>query len=297
MGVGCSVSCCRTSETAETPKRKYTWRRDATDHRDHRVVFTERHCANPLPPKVDLRCVEDFPIFNQGFIGSCTAQAVASAFHFGMVRQCVSQFTPSRLFIYYNERAMDGNVNHDCGSTLRTGIMTVMKIGVCNEDLWPYHEWRFMHRPPDECYAQAAHHRAVQYARVDQTLDDLRRCLAAGIPVVFGFTVFSSFELGLCAITGNMSMPGCLDVELGGHAVMACGYDDEREVFIVRNSWSHFWGDRGYFYMPYAFILRRSYCDDFWAIRWVHDDDFPADRPPAPKPQPSGCCARSMYGL
>jgi len=272
---------------------KFTLKRDLVDHRDHQIRFRDHHLAAPLPSKVDLRPYECYPIFSQGFIGSCTAHAIAAAFHFSMIRQGLEAFAPSRLFIYFNERVFEGTENSDAGASLRTGITTCLKIGVCDEKLWPYSQWHFKQRPADTCYQQALHHRAVQYARVDQTVDSMRRCLGMGIPFVFGFTVYSSFAIGPCMFTGTMDMPLPFDVPLGGHAVMACGYDDELEAILVRNSWSHYWGDGGYFHMPYAFVTNPKYCSDFWAINWVEGSDFPSDRPSEPT---SRGCASACKG-
>jgi C1A family cysteine protease len=98
-------------------------------------------------------------------------------------------------------------------------------------------------------------------------LIQLQSCLAEGYPFVFGFTVFESFQ----AITKNgmMPMPKPKEQRLGGHAVMAVGYDDAKKMFIVRNSWTKNWGDQGYFYMPYSYISDTNRADDFWTIRLV----------------------------
>jgi C1A family cysteine protease len=92
-----------------------------------------------------------------------------------------------------------------------------------------------------------------------------------GFPVVFGFTVYESFEGNDVATTGNMPMPASGEKVLGGHAVALVGFNDDRRVFIVRNSWGASWGDQGYFYMPYEFITNPEYASDFWSVRKTKD--------------------------
>jgi len=249
------------------------WKPDLPDFRDRHLAIHAHHKLN-LPRKVDLRPKEHFEIYDQGHLGSCTANAIGAAFHFDQIRQGIKDFTPSRLFIYYNERVMEGSVMSDNGASLRDGIKSVHKLGVCPEKLWPYMVGRFTERPAESCYKAAHHHRAKEYARVNQNLEALKACIADGFPFVFGFTVFSSFHTCCVSWTGRMQMPTAHDKPLGGHAVMACGYDDNSEVFIVRNSWGHGWGDSGYFYMPYAYITNPRLAQDFWAIRFVEGARF-----------------------
>jgi C1A family cysteine protease len=97
----------------------------------------------------------------------------------------------------------------------------------------------------------------------------MRGCLAAGYPFVFGFTVYSSFEGQEVAKTGVVSMPTPDEQVVGGHAVLAVGYDDASQAFIVRNSWGAGWGQEGYFTMPYAYLTTRALSSDFWTIRIV----------------------------
>jgi C1A family cysteine protease len=101
------------------------------------------------------------------------------------------------------------------------------------------------------------------------TLPQLKGCLASGSPVVFGFSVYESFESAAVAKTGTMPMPKPSEKQLGGHAVLAVGYDDAQERVIIRNSWGTGWGKKGCFTMPYAYITDDNLCDDFWTIRLV----------------------------
>jgi len=254
--------------------RKMGWKRDYPDFRD-KVLAWPRQKTENLPAKVDLRPKEHFHIYDQGSLGSCTANAIGAAFHFDQIRQGITDFTPSRLFIYYNERAMEGNIEQDAGAYIRDGIKSVNKLGVCNEHEWPYVESKFTHKPSKQSYEDALKTKATEYARVPQTLEDMKACLNEGYPFVFGFVVMSSFQFPNVAATGQMQMPGPYDFVMGGHAVQACGYDDKKQVFIVRNSWGKHWGDQGYFYMPYAYITNPGLAEDFWMIRFVEGPELP----------------------
>jgi len=253
--------------------KKMGWKRDLPDFRD-RVLTLPRATAG-LPPKVDLRPQEHFHIYDQGGLGSCTANAIGAAYHFDQIRQGIKDFTPSRLFIYYNERAMEGSIGEDAGAYIRDGMKSLQKLGVCSERLWPYIESTFTNRPQGHCYEVAKRHQAKQYARVPQTLQDMKACLNEGFPFCFGFVVMSSFQFPDVLLTGWMHMPGPYDFVMGGHAVLAVGYDDSKEVFIVRNSWGAHWGDKGYFYMPYAYITNPGLVDDIWMVRSVEGQELP----------------------
>jgi len=258
--------------------RKMGWKRDLPDFRD-RVLAMPEHKKSNLPSQVDLRPSEHFEIYNQGHLGSCTANAIGAAFHFALVQEGITDFSPSRLFIYYNERAMEGNEGTDAGAMIRDGIKSLHKIGTCSEAEWPYNVDVFTTKPPESAYANAGKERAQEYARVPQTLEDMKACIAGGFPFAFGFTVFSSFMTEQVASSGYMTMPSLYDSVLGGHAVMAVGYDDEKKHFIVRNSWGEEWGTKGYFFMPYDFITVPNLCSDFWAINFVETAEFPTKSP------------------
>jgi C1A family cysteine protease len=185
------------------------------------------------------------------------------------MKQSVPNFTPSRLFIYYNERVIEGTVASDSGAMIRDGIKTVAKQGACPETTWPYLIQKFATKPTHASYVQAAKHKVSLYQRLTPIASQLKGCLASGFPFVFGFTVYESFESPAVAKTGKVPMPGPTESVLGGHAVMAVGYDESKQVFIVRNSWGPGWGIKGYFTMPYAYLTNPHLADDFWTIRLV----------------------------
>lgn len=258
---------------------RYGWKPDLPDQRDFSYSVPS-HIARNVPAGVDLR-PQCPPVYDQGRIGSCTANAIAAALEFDMKKQGMPDFTPSRLFIYYNERAIEGTVGSDSGAQIRDGIKSVASQGDCPESQWPYDDTpadangvfpanaQAAIQPPASCYAAARQYEALQYQSVDQNLADLRGCLASGYPVVFGFTVYNSFETPQVAQTGDVPMPSGTDSPIGGHAVLAVGYDDEDQLFICRNSWGPGWGDAGYFYMHYSYLLDNNLSSDFWKISLV----------------------------
>jgi C1A family cysteine protease len=221
------------------------------------------------------------PVYDQGQLGSCTANAIGAAFEFQQRKEQLADFMPSRLFIYYNERKIEGTVDQDSGAMIRDGIKTVAKQGVCPETEWPYEAIpadanghfppgsREATKPTDACYQDALKNRVTTYQRVITTLDQLRGCLAAGYPFVFGFTVYESFESQQVASSGEAPMPKAGEKQLGGHAVLAVGYDEDQQRFIVRNSWGPGWGMKGYFTLPYPYLLQDTLSSDFWTIRSV----------------------------
>lgn len=265
-----NYSSSSVSTQCEKPVRKYGWKKDSKRDGDIYHCFAI-YGTDSLIKKVDLRehCPE---VYDQGHLGSCTANAIAGAYEFDEIFEKESSiFRPSRLFIYYNERKMEDHVNEDSGAEIRDGVQSISTVGVCPETMLPYDITKFTEEPSPECYTTALHHKSVEYKRVDQTLEQLRQCLIEGFPFVFGFMVYESFESPDVAKTGVMPMPKEGEKVLGGHAVVGVGFDDDKKVFIVRNSWGDSWGDKGYFYMPYDFILNADNASDFWTIRRVVD--------------------------
>jgi C1A family cysteine protease len=242
----------------------YGWLPDIPDNRDH-MYGAVRKIPKTLPSKVDLRlgCP---PVENQGELGSCTANALAGALEYLMIKDKVTFCDMSRLFIYYNERVIEHSVKTDSGAMIRDGIKTLAKQGVCTEKKWPYITPRFTSKPPKACYTEALSYQILSYARIN-TLDEMRTCLAERFPFVFGFSVYESFESQIVARTGVVNMPKKNESMLGGHAVLGVGYDDKSKRFIVRNSWGTDWGKKGYFTMPYDYMTDRNLSDDFWTIR------------------------------
>jgi C1A family cysteine protease len=162
----------------------YGWLPDLPDHRDFSYAASASVLSS-LPRKVDLRrqCP---PVYDQGQLGSCTGNAIAGAFEFGLIKQGAPDFIPSRLFIYYNERVMENSVNTDGGAMLRDGVKSVSKQGVCPEKEWPYMITEFAQKPHAICYTDALKHQVLSYHRVVRSVNDMKGCLAEGYPILIG---------------------------------------------------------------------------------------------------------------
>jgi len=248
--------------------KRYGWIPDLPDSRD-RMFAAPSATLGALPPRVDLR-TQCPPVYDQGALGSCTANAIAGALQFDEMKQAEADaFTPSRLFIYYNERVIEGTVDEDSGAMLRDGIKSVAKQGAPHEVLWPYRITKFRDKPSAAAYTDAAKHQALLYQRVPRTRDQMKGCLAEGYPFVFGFSVYESFESAAVARSGVVPMPSPRESLLGGHAVLAVGYDDATARFLLRNSWGGGWGQAGYGTIPYDYLLDANLSDDFWTVRLV----------------------------
>lgn len=245
-------------------QRWYGWQPDLPDHRDF-LYAAIKPKGLKLPRSVDLRsgCP---PVENQGNLGSCTGNALVGALEFLELKAGAPFTDLSRLFVYYNERVIEGSVDYDSGAYLRDGIKSLAKQGVCSEVRWPYKIGKFTKRPTPGCYKEAKKHVISDYHRLN-TVDEMRACLADGFPFVFGFSVYDSFESDTVTSTGVVNIPKPDESILGGHAVLAVGYDDDAKRFWVRNSWGDDWGQAGYFTMPYDYLADRNLSDDFWTVR------------------------------
>lgn len=224
------------------------------------------HAPESLPPRVDLNALCP-PILNQGNIGSCVANSVSSAFRFALRKQKKRDFQPSRLFLYYNARLLQGWEKEDSGAYIRDGFKSINLDGVCVESSYKYDPKLFASKPPARAYKTAEKHQAVEFHSVAQTLTQLKACIADGFPFVFGFSVYESFER--VGKDGVMTHPQYSEQLLGGHAIYASAYNDETQTFTIRNSWGKAWGDNGCFYMPYSVIANKDLASDFWCVKVV----------------------------
>ena len=257
---------------------RFGWVPDLPDARDFMYSAPES-ILTKLPKKTNLTSKMP-PVYDQGQLGSCTANAIGAAFEYDQVKEGLKDFMPSRLFIYYNERAMEGTIGTDSGAMIRDGMKSVAKVGVCTEDTWAYDISKFTEKPPAKAYTEAKKHQALLYKRLIPTLHQMQGCLAAGYPFVFGFSVYESFMSSEVAKTGEVPLPPRGEQLIGGHAVVAVGYDDAIQRFIVRNSWSKGWGKNGYCTMPYGYLTDPQLARDFWAIYTVEPDEGTQGRGP-----------------
>lgn len=244
----------------------FGWTKDLEDLRD--FIFAPAIPPEGLPARTDLSVTPfEPPINNQLPLQSCSAHALSALVQFVRAKEGMAPIVPSRLFIYYNERAVDGTTATDSGAKIRDGIKTIVKLGVCAEELWPYDPAKFADAPPQSCYDAAEPHKTLSYSRMTGGLDHLKSCLAEGYPFVLGMSVFKNITGPDAARTGVVGMPEPGETPLGGHAVVAVGYDSAAQTFRIRNSLGAAWGMRGYFTLPDAFMDSRNCTDDFWTIR------------------------------
>lgn len=246
------------------------WIPDVPDIRDH-ILFETRgviKAKKVLPPMVDLSSLCR-PVYNQGSIGSCTAQSVAALYQFLLNKQGTPDPLLSRMFLYYVTREEEGTHTVDRGATLRSTLKSINTFGICTEPTWDYSADKLFTVPVSEAYLEAEKFQTINYKRIDQNLQDMQACLSAGYPFVFGFAVYDKFMSDYVKLTGIGSLPQPGDVMTGGHAVMAVGYNDNSQTFLIRNSWGDKWGMSGYFTLPYNYLSDVRLAADFWTIELV----------------------------
>lgn len=265
------------------------WKPDLPDIRDHIYSAPPQILKEGLPSFVDLRqdhkdsdgpCGPDQDIesnipgyiFNQLQTNSCVGNSTSMDFESTLMIQDAKQvFTPSRLFIYYNARKAIGQEGIDDGCVIRDAFKSINRDGVIPETDWPFDPNKVTVEPPSELYEKAKSHQVIEYKRIPRSLDQMKACLASGFPFVFGFAVYDSFYDPQTSELGKAHLPKPGDKLLGGHAVLAVGYDDSEQVFICINSWGKNWGNNGSFTMPYEYLLNENLSDDFWTIRKVEE--------------------------
>ncbi|HTY66883.1 MAG TPA: C1 family peptidase [Alphaproteobacteria bacterium] len=265
------------SPRARTLSRRqhYGWTPDDADARDHRYAPPR---LGAVPAKFSLR--DAFPAaYYQGQLKSCAANAVAAAIQYDRIKQGLpsGRVTPSRLFIYYNARAIEGRVAWNAPTRVRNVVKGVARYGACFEgrlaDQWPYVIKRFKRRPRHLCFKAARKDRALHYSRVARDIEHFKACLASGYPFVFGFWAYEGIEARKVGKTGAIPLPKAHEKQLGGHVVLAVGYDDTKRHILIRNSWGTKWGKGGYGTMPYAYVLNPDLASDFWTIRVMSVSD------------------------
>jgi len=209
-----------------------------------------------------------FPqVWDQGNLGACTSFGLGAAVAYLLTKQGLKMFRPSNLFIYWNERNIEGTVNQDSGAMIRDGVKVLNKLGAPNQFYWPYDISKFTQKPPQVAFQNALKTIVTEYLSVDNTnLAAIQAPLAQKLPVVIGISVYESFESDQVAKTGIVPMPKKNEKLLGGHCVVLTGYNNSTQRFNGRNSWSEQWGDKGNFTIPYNYILNPNLCDDAWVL-------------------------------
>ena len=246
--------------------KRHGWKKDKPDTRDYKFASKKN---TSLPRIYTLRDSMP-PVLDQGQLGSCTANGIANSLVFCEMKENIDNNKPrSRLFIYYNERDMEGEINSDAGGQIRDGVKSVNTVGACFEETWPYDIKLFTEKPPQTAYDEASRHVSVKYEAVNQTENDLKTALQSGYPVVFGFSVFQSIESPDVKQTGVIPLPKVGDSSIGGHCVLLTGWDDSKRLFQIQNSWGTDWGDKGFGYLSYDYVLNTTNASDFWLVSYT----------------------------
>lgn len=237
------------------------WQKDPSDKRD--FLFKATLKTKDLPDTCDLRSKMSRPD-DQKTIGSCVPHATIGCLEYYENVYNLPYEDLSRLFLYYVTRKVQGDLR-DTGCSIRTCLKTLSKHGCCKESLWRYDCRRYKTPPPQKCFADAVRYKDVSYYRIN-SLSQIKSALAEGNPVIFGAYLYPSFYDA--DETGIVLMPDSSEECIGGHCLLLCGYSDETQMFLVRNSWGTVFGLKGYCWMPYEYIGNDELADDFWVLKF-----------------------------
>lgn len=243
--------------------KKYGWTMDVPDTRD---IYANIPEINNILPRVDLRSSGFLPeIYDQKDLGSCTAHSVMTAYMYDLNKNKKKlDFDPSVSFVYYNQRVITNSVNFDSGSSIRDAMKVITKLGVCSNNLYPYDTVFFTDKPSEEAYKQASDNiNEMLYKRIKPDINNILKVLSYDIPVIFGFSVYESFDSQDTIRTGLVPVPSYNESIIGSKTAVIVGYDTNKKYLICCNSGGKKWGALGYFWIPFSFINER-YCSDFW---------------------------------
>ena len=232
---------------------------------DKRDYIYEPHILE-VPSKHFLSDVQmvSCPILDQGNLGSCVSNAGYALFYILSKRK----ISLSRLQLYMTSRAIDkSSLVEDSGATIRGCMKAVSKYGLCNEKIWSYDILNFDKLAPSEAFRNLYKLTNFIYTFIKQDIKSIKQVLASGKPVLIGILIYSSFESNNATNYGIISIPDINnETLLGGHAILLVGYDDKTKVFKFQNSWSTLWGDKGYGYIPYDYVLNNNLAFDLCTI-------------------------------
>jgi C1A family cysteine protease len=247
------------------------------------TLFSFKHASKfkaSYPSAHSLRNYVD-TILNQGDIGACVSHSAVQALRILMnktnsSRSFLSRMTSSgtsfwgsRLYIYDNARRIDGTpLTEDVGTTNISACVALDQYKVCSEDIWPYSRANMITAPPHDAYVTASTFKVFEYSTVDSSPEAFKAALNAGFPIMIGIAVFPSFiHSGLKGSDGVVPMPNeSRETPVGGHSMLAVGYNDDTRLITVLNSWGSSFGDKGFVHLPYEFLFSDKYAGDFVAI-------------------------------
>lgn len=250
------------------------WNPDRPNHNDREFL--------PTMGRLDVQqteftlSVDGIPVLNQANQGSCTGHGGAGIVMYDQQAQGEQVVIPSRAMIYYDARIPEQTTDQDSGATIRDMVAGLVKYGVVPDTEFPYDDTVFDKAPDQQQYTDAKQQEAIVYERVQYP--HLNAAIASGFPVVFGFTVYESFESSEAASTGIIPIPAKGEQVLGGHCVWTWGFNSQYTASgndklpprtkACRNSWDKSWGDNGNFYLPQWFFDSGN-ASDFWVVRRV----------------------------
>lgn len=268
-------------------KKHFGWRRQLPDKRDLRFVPAPQGVGE-MPPAFSMVQPAVGPPFDpaldQSALGSCGPNALAGMLAYSETVRKTSSLRASRLFLYYVTRQLMGTLGYDSGVDNRTMLKALVQFGWPDENLWLYDISRYRSKPPQAAYDDAEKRRpGLKYLGVSQDAPTFKAALFQREPVLLGFTVYTSIDSDNVDSTGDIPLPGRFERVLGGHDVIATGWNDATRKIQIRNSWAG-WGHEGYGTLPYDYVFDPDLAGDFWVL------DAPT---PAPTPAPPGPAAKT----
>ncbi len=266
--------------TTATEPNLQGWIPQKPDSRDYQLLERLPLLRFATPPDSVAPLTTALPVLDQGNLGSCTAYGSGKAFRY-LDRQDGSDFDVSELSQYYNSRLLMGQqyVTQDSGATIRDAVKALAQFGMARETDWPYVISKFTQTPPQAAYDFAARHQALEYVAVSNSVNEVKLAIAAGYPVIIGFTVYQNYQQGF----GSGIWPEPSGAVVGGHCVLLDGYDSTHVLFP--NSWGTGVGIAGRFRMSWSYLLNNG--ADFWILKKVEEDNPPPTPPPTPEPTPT----------
>lgn len=244
-------------------------KRQKNDIRDYKFHLEYEQIINAnLPNKINLYSLIPLPILNQENLGSCTANVLSNYILFYLKQYKMREYQPSRLYIYYFSRLLEGTIDEDSGCDIRNVLKSISKYGACDELLYPYDIDKFKEKPSYYCIIDGKKRiKKIRYLSIEQNLRVIKNCLYRGYPIILGVNMYESFESSDTLESGNIKIPDIfIEKNLGFHCILLIGYNDEENIFIFINSWGDSVGYKGLFNIPYEYILSNNLASDFWII-------------------------------